>query len=93
MCGPSHGPSVCGVSTTLVPPSYYMVQPCGGRAQLHRTIANAATALSLYHSASTAADVYAVTGTRQRSLTESELRELGRQVRAWRLVSSHKAAA
>ncbi len=93
MCSKSRGPSVRGVSTTLVPPSYYMVQPCGGRPQLHRTIANAATALSLYHSASTAAEVYAVTGTRQRSLTESELRELGRQVRAWRLIGSREAAA
>lgn len=93
MCGKSRGPSVRDVSTTLVPPSYYMVQPRDGRPQLHRTIANAATALSLYHSASTSAEVYAVTGMRQRSLTESELRELGRQVRAWRLVAAREAAA
>jgi hypothetical protein len=81
------------VSTTLVPPIYYMVQPCGGRAQFHSTLANAATALSLYHSASKSAEVYAVTGTRRRSLTEPELRELGRQVRAWRLVAKRPAAA
>jgi hypothetical protein len=81
------------VSTTLVPPVYYVVQPRDGRAQLHRTIANAAAALSLYHSASRSAEVFAVTGTRRRSLTQLELRELGRYVRAWRLVAERQAAA
>ncbi len=82
-----------GVSTTLVPPSHYLVQPRDGRVQVHRTIANAAAALSLYHTAAKPAEVFAVTGIRRRSLTESELRELGREVRAWRLLGRRQDAA
>ncbi len=73
------------VSTTLVPPSYYEVGPNGKPSHLYRTIADAAWAV--VQLAPTAAAVSAVTGSRRRSLTDTELRELGQQVRARRLLA------
>jgi hypothetical protein len=70
------------VSTTLVPPSYYEVRSSGKPSHLYRTVADAAWAI--VQSAPRAVAVSAVTGRRRRRLTDAELRELGRHVRARR---------
>jgi hypothetical protein len=83
------------MSTTLVPPSYYVVKPRGGTARVFPTIAQAATAIVAL--ARTPATVSAITGRRTRSLTDTELRELRQRVRAHRLHAgkpdAHKHAA
>jgi hypothetical protein len=66
------------VSTTLVPPSYYVAKARGLTARVLVTLAQAATAI--VQLAPTPATV--ITGTRTRRLTDSELRELGQRVRA-----------
>ena len=71
------------MSTTLVPPSYYVVKPRGRPARLYNTLTEVAAAIYLI--ARTPATVSAVTGSRRRSLTDAELRDLGRDVRALRL--------
>ncbi len=71
------------MSSTLVPPNLYAVGLRGMRPQLHRSIASAAWALVCLPPQTAA--VSAVTGKRQRPLTEVELRELGRHVHAWRV--------
>jgi uroporphyrinogen-III synthase len=73
------------VSTTLVPPSYYEVRAHGRLAHLYPTIGEAAAAVLQLAPTVTAVDV--VTGSRRRSLSDRELRELGRHVRARRLVA------
>ena len=71
------------MSTTLVPPSSYVVDPRGRPARLYNTLSEVAAAIYLL--APTPATVSAVTGSRHRSLTDAELRDLGRDVRALRL--------
>ncbi|HYB25077.1 MAG TPA: hypothetical protein VEF89_00530 [Solirubrobacteraceae bacterium] len=71
------------MSTTLVPPSYYVVTPRGQRALLYATVADAAAAIVLL--APTPATVTATTGNRSRSLSQAELTELGQRIRAFRL--------
>ena len=73
------------MNSALMPPSYYEVGPRGRSPQLYHTIADAAWAVAQL--APAAAAVNAVSGSRRRSLTEAELRELGRHVRARRLLS------
>ena len=77
------------MSTTLVPPSQYLVKPRGRTEWLFPTIAQAATALA--RMAPIPATVMAVTGSRKRSLTDGELRELGRWVRRYRLSAASNA--
>ena len=71
------------MSTTLVPPSYYVVKPRGLPARLYNTLSEVAVAIYLL--ARTPATVSALTGSRRRSLSDAELRELGRKLRAVRL--------
>ncbi len=71
------------MSTTLVPPNYYVVKPRGRPARLYNTLTDVATAI--YMLARTPATVSALTGSRRRSLTDAELRDLGREVRAFPL--------
>lgn len=71
------------MSTTLIPPSYYVVKPRGQTARVFPAIAQAATTLVML--GGTPATVSAITGSRTRSLTETELRELRQRVRAQRL--------
>ena len=71
------------MSTTLVPPSYYVVEARGLRPRGYETVADAAAAI--FNLAPLPTTVMAVTGSRRRSLSEAELRELGRGVRACRL--------
>jgi hypothetical protein len=76
------------MGTTLVPPSYYVVKPRGWPERRYRTVVDAAAAIvtlvpiPVIVSASTAGG--------RRSLTETELRELGRNVRVWRLRASRR---
>lgn len=71
------------MSTTLVPPSYCVVKPRRRPARLYDTLTEVAAAIYLL--ARRPATVSAVTGSRRRSLTDAELRDLGRDVRAFRL--------
>lgn len=63
------------MTTTLVPPSYYVVKPNGQPPRHYRTVADAAAAIVLI--APTPTTVEVLTGSRRRSLTDTELRELG----------------
>jgi len=74
------------MSTTLVPPSYYVVNARGLRASVYKTVSDAAAAI--FTLAPLPTTVMAVTGSRHRSLTATELRELGRSVRACRLIAA-----
>jgi hypothetical protein len=74
------------MSTTLLAPSYYVVKPRGQTARHYLTLAQAATAIAQL--APTPTTVSAITGSRARSLSDSELRELGRRVRAYRVHAS-----
>ena len=71
------------MSTTLVPPSYYVVKPGGRPARLYNTLTEVAAAIYLL--APTPATVSALTGSRRRSLTDAELHDLGQSLRAVRL--------
>ena len=79
------------MSTTLLPPNYYVVKPRGQPARLYATVGEAAVALRLL--AGSPATGTALTGSRPRSLTDPEQRELGRRVRALRLQASATASA
>jgi hypothetical protein len=79
------------VSTTLVPPSYYVVTPRGRPARLYNTLPEVAAAIYLL--ARTPATVSALTGSRRRSLTDAELHDLGRNLRAVRLHADEAASA
>ena len=74
------------MSTTLVPPTFYVVKPRGQSARMYATVAAAAGAI-VAHGSSPAA-VGAVTGRRARGLTDGELHELDRCVGECRLSSS-----
>lgn len=74
------------MGTTLVPPSYHVVKPRGRRERDYRTVADAAAATVKL--VPIPAIVSASAARARRSLTETELRELGRNVRAWRLLAS-----
>ena len=71
------------MSTTLVPPSYYVVKPHGLPARLYNTLSEVAAAIYLL--ARMPANVSALTGSRRRSLTDAELHDLGRDLGAVRL--------
>ena len=79
------------MSTTLVPPTYYEVKPNGRSSRIYRTIADAAWAV--VRLAPTPTAVTALTGSRRRSLTDNELRELGRHIHARRLRRRAEALA
>jgi hypothetical protein len=79
------------VSTTLVPPSYYVVKPGGHPARLYNTLSEVAVAIYLFPR--TPATVSALTDSRERSLTDAELRELGRNLRAVRLQAGEATPA
>jgi len=76
-------PTATHVSTTLVPPSYYVVKPRARPARQYNSLREVAAAIYLL--APTPATVSALTGTRRRSLTDSELHDLGRNLRAVRV--------
>jgi hypothetical protein len=71
------------VSTTLIPPSYYVVKPRGLPARVYNTLSEVAVAIYLL--ARTPATVSALTGSRRRSLSDAALHDLGRHLRAVRL--------
>lgn len=71
------------MSTTLVPPSCYVVDPRGGPARPYNTLREVAAAI--YPLAPTPATLSAMTGSRPRSLTDAELRDLRRDIRALRI--------
>jgi hypothetical protein len=83
------------MSTTLIPPSYYIVKPRGRTASVFPSIGQAAAAI--VRLAPIPATVSAMTGTRIRRLTEVELRELGQRVRLRRTsdtaIRSHRHAS
>jgi hypothetical protein len=79
------------VSTTLIPPTFYVVKPRGRSAQVYATAADAASAIVLLGSSPAA--VGAVTGRRARDLTDTELYELERHAGARRLSSSRGSGA
>ena len=76
------------MSTTLIPPDRYAVQPHGRPDLICRTLAETAAVLRLLALPST---VEVVTGHRRRSLTDRELCELRRCVRVLRLRSEEQA--
>jgi hypothetical protein len=76
------------VSTTLVPPSFYAVRSHGRPLHLYRSVGDAAAAV--VELAPTAATVYVVIGGQGRSLSDRELGELGRCIRARRLASERR---
>jgi len=76
------------MGTTLVPPSYYVVKPRGWPERRYRTVADAAAAIVAL--VPIPAIVSASTAGARRSLTETELRELGPNVRAWRLLAGQQ---
>ena len=78
------------MSTTLIPPTFYVVKP-RGRAGVYGTVADAAGAI--VRLGSSPAAVGAVTGRRARGLTDGELHELERPVGACRLSSSRGSGA
>jgi hypothetical protein len=71
------------VSTTLMPPSFYAVRQRGRPAYIFETVREAAAAL--FDLAPAVTVVYAVTGSHRRSLSERELLEVGRHVKARRM--------
>ena len=71
------------MSTTLLPPSDYVVRPRGQAARRYETLAQAAAEIARLLPAP--ASVSVITGRRRRSLTDRELRELARHVRIQRL--------
>jgi len=77
------------MSTTLVPPTFYAVKAGARPARIYRTIAGAAAAVFVFDLLPSA--VTAVTGSRTRRLTETELRELWRQIWACQLSSGPRA--
>jgi hypothetical protein len=70
------------MSTTLIPPTYYVVKPRGESGQILPTIAQAARAI--VRLAPTPVSVSALTGNRTRSLNDAELHDLGNRVRSLR---------
>ena len=74
------------MSTTLVPPSFYVVTPEGESAREYRTVSE--TAAAMVQLGRTPVSVDVVTGCRRRSLTEGELRELGSRIRAVRICAA-----
>ena len=71
------------MSTTLVPPTYYVVKPRGLPAHVYDTLADVAAAIRVL--AGSPATVSVLTGSRRRSLTDAELLDLRRHVRSLRL--------
>ena len=76
------------VSTTLVPPSFYAVRSHGRAPHLYRNVGDAAAAV--VGLAPMAATVYVVTGGHARGLSDRELGELGRCIRARRLAGERR---
>jgi len=79
------------MSTTLVPPSRYLVKPDGHPARLYNTLPEVAAAIYLL--APRPAIVSALTGSRRRSLTDTELHDLGQAVRSLRLHTRNTSSA
>ena len=74
------------VSTTLIPPMFYVVKPRGRPARVYLTITDAAAAIVVLGSPLAAVGV--VTGRRSRRLTDRELPESARHIRARQLQAS-----
>jgi hypothetical protein len=70
------------MSTTRSSSDYYVVKPRGQTARVYPSVAQAATAITQL--ASTPATVSVMTGRRTRSLTDTELSELGKHVQGAR---------
>jgi hypothetical protein len=70
------------MSTTLLPPTYYVVKPSRRKPLLFPTVAQAAVAIITL--VPTSVRVSVMIGIRTRTLTDAELRELGQQMRAYR---------
>ena len=79
------------MSTTLVPPSRYLVQSHGRPPRLYNTLPEVAAAIYLL--APRPATVSAMTGSRRRSLTDAELHDLGQAVRSLRLDTRSTSSA
>jgi len=73
------------MSTTLVPPSFYVVTPEGEAAREYRNVSEAAAAI--VQRPRTQLTIAVVTGCRRRSLNERELHEFRRRIRACRLAA------
>ena len=71
------------MSTTVIRPTYYVVEPRGHAARRYHTLTEVAAAIYLL--APTPATISAFTGTRRRSLTDAEQHDLGQDVRSLRL--------
>lgn len=76
------------MGTTLVPPSHYVVKPRGWSARRYRTVADAAAAI--VQLVPIPVSVSVATAGSQRSLTDTELCDPGRNVRACRLLASRR---
>jgi len=79
------------MSTTLVPPSYYIVERRGQPARTCNTLAEAARAICVL--APRPATVSVLTGRRRRRLTDAELHDVVQVVRSLRLHTSNKRSA
>jgi hypothetical protein len=66
------------MSTTLIPPSFYVVKAPARPARLYATAAEAAAAIAVLGSTPVAVGV--ATGARTRGLTESERHDLDRRI-------------
>ncbi len=76
------------MSTTLVPPTYYIVKPQDHSARQYNTLTEAAAAVYLL--APAPATVSALTGSRRRSLTEVELQTSDRTSAPFASTHEHK---
>lgn len=74
------------MSTTMLPPTYYLVKPRGHSALSFETVAEAA--IAVVGLAPTPVRVSVMNGIRIRNLTDAELHSLGRHMRAYRLRSA-----
>jgi len=79
------------MSTTLVPPTHYIVKQPGRSARVVKTIAQAAGAVVIL--GPTPAEVIAITGARTRRLTPAEQNELQTHIRAQRRAAAQPHAA
>jgi hypothetical protein len=79
------------MSTTMLPPTYYVVKPRGQTAVHLPTLREAAAAI--LRLAPTPVRVSVMNGIRIRSLTNAELRELGQHMRAHRLRGLRQSSA
>jgi hypothetical protein len=85
-CPHAHANQQPDVSTTLVPPTYYLVRPRGRPSRVYDTLSDVAAVIRL--PAGTPATVNVLTGSRRRSLTDAELLDLGQHLTVLTRVAS-----